>query len=122
MWKDIDIFLTKQQDGDIKAMTDLEAIKNSLINIFSTIKGSRRMLPDAFIFINGILFEPMDEETSRRLGEGLVSAIRKWDDRIYIESFNVEMDEDNNQYKTTLYYSLINSDNVEKIDYIFRTR
>lgn len=122
MWKDIDIYLTKQQDGDIRAMTEYDAIRNSLINIFSTMRGSRRMIPDAFIYIYGILFEPMDEETSRRLGEGLVDAIRQWDDRIFIEHFNIEMDYDNSQYRTTLYYKIINSVNIEEIEFIFKTR
>lgn len=122
MWKDIDIYLTKQQDGDIRAMTEYDAIRNSLINIFSTMRGSRRMIPDAFIYIHGILFEPMDEETSRRLGEGLVDAIRQWDDRIFIEHFNIEMDYDNSQYRTTLYYKIINSVNIEEIEFIFKTR
>lgn len=119
-WKDIDIFLEKQQDGDIKAMTDEDAIKNSLINIFSTMRGSRRMIPEAFIYLHSLLFEPMDEDTARKLGEGLVDAVRKWDDRIIIDNFHIDIDEDHNQYKTTLYFRLIDSINVEKIDFIFK--
>ena len=88
-WKDIDINLAKQSDGDIKAMTDEDAIKNSLINIFATMKGSRRMLPDAFIYIHSLLFEPMDAEVARQLGDGLVEAIRRWEDRVVIENFHI---------------------------------
>lgn len=119
-WKDIDIFLTKQADGDIKAMTDEDAIKNSLINIFSTMQGSRRMLPQAFIYIHGLLFEPMDESTGHQLGEGLVEAIQRWDDRVVIENIHVDVNEDQNQYKTSIYFRMSDSVNIEKLDFIFK--
>ena len=121
-WKDIDIWLTKQQDGDIKAMFDEDAINNSLINIFSTMNGSRRMIPDAFIHLHSLLFEPMDDDVARQLGDGLVEAIRRWDDRVIIDNFNIDMDYNNNQYKTTLYYRLKDSKDISKLDYIFRAR
>ena len=46
MWKDLDILLRKQQDGDLKVMTDEDAVVNSLSNIFGTMQGQRRMLPE----------------------------------------------------------------------------
>jgi len=118
-WKDFDINLSKQSDGDVKVMIDEDAIKNSLINIFSTMIGSRRMLPDAFVGIHRILFEPMDDGTANRLGEGLVGAIRKWDSRVIIDNFNIDIDYDNSAYKTTLTYRLKTSEAPAKLDYIF---
>ena len=119
-WKDIDIFLEKQADGDIKAMIDEDAINNSLINIFSTMQGERRMIPDAFIYIHSLLFEPMDEKTAQRLGEGLVEAVFKWDDRVVIDNFNIDINEDANQYNTKLYYRMQDSENIATVEYIFQ--
>ena len=41
-------------------MVNIDAINNSLTNIFETFQGSRRMLPDFALPIYGILFEPVD--------------------------------------------------------------
>ena len=45
-YSDIDINFILQENGDLKNSTELEAIKNSLRNIMSTLKGERRMLPE----------------------------------------------------------------------------
>jgi len=117
-WKDIDIELSQQQDGDIKAMTDIDAINNSLRNIFMTFKGSRRMLPEAFADMYHLLFEPMDDNTSYRLGELLVEAIEEWETRIEIINLNVNINEDMNQYEIRLTYKIKDSDLEYQFDHI----
>ena len=121
MWSDFDINMEKQSNGDVKIVYNEDAIKNSLINIFSTMKGDRRMIPDAFIELHRILFEPMDQNTASLIGVELVSAIQKWDNRITVINFNVDINEDKNMYVTRLSYKLKTSENVEQLDYIFRT-
>ena len=120
-WRDFDIAMEKQADGDIKVMIDEDAIRNSLINIFSTMKGSRRMIPEAFIDLHRILFEPMDTSTAQQIGESLVNAIRLWDDRVIILNFNVDINEDSNSYATRITYQMANSTNIATLDYVFRS-
>ena len=106
MWKDLDILLRKQQDGDLKVMTDEDAVVNSLSNIFGTMQGQRRMLPEFALPFFNILFEPIDEQTAYLIGNEMLSAIQKWEDRIEVLNVNVFPDEDNLQYIVTLTFKL----------------
>ena len=106
MFSDIDINLSKQSDGDVRWMTDLDAIKNSLKNILSTSKGSRRMLPEFGANLNELLFEPMDTYTANRIGEIMLGEIETWENRIVIDNINVEGDLDNSQYNITISYHI----------------
>ena len=106
MWKDLDILLRKQQDGDLKVMTEEDAVVNSLSNIFGTMQGQRRMLPEFALPFFNILFEPIDEQTAYLIGNEMLSAIQKWEDRIEVLNVNVFPDEDNLQYIVTLTFKL----------------
>jgi phage baseplate assembly protein W len=106
MWKDLDILLRKQQDGDLKVMTDEDAVVNSLSNIFGTMQGQRRMLPEFALPFFNILFEPIDEQTAYLIGNEMLNAIQLWEDRIEVLNVNVYPDEDNLQYVVTLTFKL----------------
>lgn len=114
-WKDIDIELRKQNNGDILDMTNSDAITNSLKNIFTTFQGSRRMVPYFALPIHNLLFEPMDEFTANRLGELIWDAVTRWETRIIVEGLNVVADEDNNQYEVYLNYYIGNTGNQDSL-------
>lgn len=121
-WRDLEIDIIRQNNGDILVDTDYEAIKNSIRNIFLTEQGTRRMLPTFAAPFQFLLFEPIDEVTANRLGELLLMAIEKWEDRVFIENIHVEADEDNNQYNVQLTFSMINSYNIEAIQVVIRAK
>lgn len=106
-WSDFDIELTTQTDGDIKKDIDINAIKNSLLNIVSTITGQRVMLPTFAENGFDLLFEPMDEMTARELGERVLAGILEWEDRIEIEEINVVANYNRNRYDFTLRFKVI---------------
>ena len=56
-------------------MTNEDAVKNSLENIFRTMRGSRRMIPLFAINIYNYLFEPLDEITALEIGNEIFTAI-----------------------------------------------
>ena len=114
MWKDIDIQLRKQQDGDILVMKEEDAIVNSLQNICTTLQGSRRMLPDFALPFFNLLFEPMDEETAFKLGNLMLTSITKWDDRIEITGLHVNANTDALQYEVVLSFKLKQSASQEQ--------
>lgn len=105
-WKDFDISFDRQTDGDVKESLDIEAIKNSIKNIFLTKQGSRRMLPDFAYGPYNLLFEPIDETTAQKIGEIFLSEIEKWDDRIIINNLHVDAKPDQNLYKIRINLSL----------------
>ncbi len=124
MWKDIDISFGRKHDGDINNMTDIDAINNSLENIFRTIPGSRRMLPTFASSIHHLLFEQIDNSTASSIGHIILDGIENWEDRIAIENINVYPDEENNKYIITITYIIINegmTDNVHTFTTILRT-
>ena len=106
-WKDIDINLSKQHDGDIVVRRDIDAIIDSITNIFETMQGSRRMIPEFAMPIYNILFEQIDEITLSDLEDNLLNAISTWEDRIYIEDLKAIPDEDNNLINVKLKFRLL---------------
>lgn len=118
MYSDVDIEFTKQTNGDVTRDTGIEAVKNSLRNIVSTLPGSRRMLPTFAGYFHNLLFEPIDEITARELGYSLVEAIRLWDDRVIIDNVHVIAKPDKNMYKCILVFRVRESDEPEEIEFI----
>jgi len=106
IFSDIDIELNQQTDGDIKKYVDHNAIRNSITNILTTSKNSRRMLPEFGSNSNLILFEPMDEYTVKKLGNTIINEIGAWETRIILDNVNIDGDIDNMQYKITITYHI----------------
>ncbi|MFA5025019.1 MAG: GPW/gp25 family protein [Candidatus Shapirobacteria bacterium] len=105
-YQDIDLELSRQRDGDIKTLGDIEAVKASMMNIAKTMQGSRRMLPDFAYGVVYLLHELMSEDTARRLGEAILDALNTWEDRIDILNVNVHMAMEQATYNITVLYSL----------------
>lgn len=108
-WKDIDINLNKKNDGDVLDMINEDAIVNSLTNIFETLQGTRRMLPDFAVSIHNMLFEQLSESIASTLGTLLLYAVSYWETRIVVDNINIVVDEDNNRYEVDLTYHLSSS-------------
>lgn len=117
-YSDYDGNFTRQADGDIQRDTDVDAIFNSITNIVLTVQGERRMLPTFASNIKYLLFEPVDETTARLIAEGLVDAIRIWENRIDITGFDIEPLYDDNAYRCRLKYTIVGSTEVETINFI----
>jgi phage baseplate assembly protein W len=117
-WSDLDENYSQQSDGDIQRDVDVSAIINSLRNIILTIQGERRMLPTFATNIWGLLFEPIDETTARLIAEGLLEAIRIWENRITITGFDIEPKPDANNYNCKLKFTILGSDETQAVDFI----
>ncbi len=122
VYSDIDIELTKASTGDVTKDTDVDAIINSLNNIVQTLQGARRMLPEFAQNFWGLLFEPMDEETARELGQGLLEAIRVWEDRVEIKGIDIYPDYDSNQYKVLMSFEIKPLEEQQSVEFILFTQ
>ena len=114
-WKDFDNEFNKKANGDVREMININAITNSLTNIFETFQGRRRMLPEFALPIYGILFEPVDEITSYRLGEMILSAVERWETRIIVDNVEVLARPDQNEYRINLEYRIVNDSREDSI-------
>lgn len=114
IWKDIDIELSKKNNGDIRDMEDEDAVQNSLINLFKTIRGQRRMLPLYALNIYNYLFEPLDEITALAIGNEIIKAIEIWDNRVEILDLLIEPKYDRGIYDIVLSYKIKNFINSQE--------
>ena len=105
-YSDVNIDLTQQTDGDVERNFDNNAIRNSLANILSTRRGSRRMLPTFGANLDEMLFEQMDNTTARRIGDIILNGIEAWENRIVVENVNVNANYDALQYEVNVTYHI----------------
>ena len=113
MFKDIsldleeDIILTgalyrEKSVTDIKASIDEGAIKNSLVNLFTTMPGQKLLNPDYGLSINQFLFMPLTEDTAEDIGQRILKGIQTYEPRVTVKNINVNLDVDNSQYDVYL--------------------
>jgi phage baseplate assembly protein W len=114
--------LDAHSDGDLKKDVDIDAVINSLNNIVSTVQGSRRMLPEFAQYLWELLFEPMDATTARELGQGILEAVRTWDDRIVVEGIDIMPDYDNNEYRCVMTFRIKPIEQQESVEFILFTQ
>jgi uncharacterized protein len=105
-FSDIDIELTQQSNGDVLRDIDVDAIKNSIGNILTTAKGSRRMLPEFGADIKQYLFEPMDLYTAQKIGNTMLIEIEKWENRVIIDNIDVAANYEHSQYNITISFHI----------------
>jgi hypothetical protein len=87
---------------DMKVAYDLNAIRNSIVNLFSTIPGQRYLLPEYGSDLRKYVFEQITDITGRQIGREINRAIVNWEPRVRIISLNIIGYEDRNEYEITL--------------------
>lgn len=115
-YTDIDLTLSKQRDGDIQKLTNIDAIDASLKNILGIRQGEYRMQPEYFINLWNKLFEPMDEITAYDIGEEILNTLEKYETRINIQNIHVAPKYEKNRYDVIGKYILKNSNRVYQFE------
>jgi len=87
---------------DIMDSLDEAAIKNSLINLFTTFPGQKLLSPNYGLSISQFLFWPLDHDTAEQIGDMIVSGIKIYEPRVSIVNVNVNVNFDHEQYEITL--------------------
>ena len=105
-WRDIDIEFNKKNNGDINDYIDVDAIIQSLRNIFLTMRGQRRRLPTFALNIYELLFDPVDDITAREIGEIMLEVVQVWETRVIIEDLLVRPNSDKNLYDISLTFKI----------------
>ena len=71
------IFLkNKKSKSDIVVNYDVEAVRNSITNLFSTKKGQRPLEPEFGINLEQYLFEPINTTTANRIGNEIRDGLK----------------------------------------------
>ena len=83
---------------DIETSYDEAAIKNSLVNLFSTMPGQKLLNPDYGLNLNQFLFIPISVTMARMIGTKILEGIETYEPRINVSNVNVHPDEDESTY------------------------
>jgi len=81
---------------------DYDAIKNSLLNLFTTTPGQKILNPEYGTNLMQYLFEPVSIETGNLIGTDILAAISKYEPRVNVITIKVFADQINQQYNVTL--------------------
>lgn len=96
IFRDFDASFRIGSDGDIKQVTNVEAIYASLENILLTVTGERVMLRRFPGILHTMLFEPLIQNSVQRNAENeLINTIQRWDNRIKVNRLSISIDQDN---------------------------
>ena len=89
-----DISSIKNSKTDIIADYDVDAIKNSIRNIFNTSKGERILEPEFGVSLEKYLFEPLSESTAHTIGTEIEQGIKTYEPRATVVNINVYIREE----------------------------
>lgn len=120
LYKDIDLSLEKQDNGDIPIITDIDSIKASIFNQLF-IGDKENFFEDGFGYsIKGLLQEPGDDITSTAI-EAIFENLLQNDDRISsISEINITFDYKNLEYTVNIKVKLENVIEPQEINLILK--
>jgi len=87
---------------DVAVSFDLNAIRNSLTNLFNTIPGERFLLPEYGSDLRRYVFDPISESSGRRIGREIQTSIDKWEPRVSLTKLDIVGHHDRNEYEITM--------------------
>jgi len=106
---DIDATFDLDAKGDIKMLTDAEAIKQSIYNIIKTPLGFRvgggTENIQYGLGLNKYLFAPLTQFTAQKLSENIYRKLNAFEPRINIINVHVNVQLTKRQYDITIVYS-----------------
>jgi len=93
-YSDVNNTLSTGIDGNITIAYGVDAVKGSVVNILSTMRGERPMLRDFGASLRSLLFEAADEKLKTVVISMIQKEIAKWDPRPRIDDIVVDIDPD----------------------------
>lgn len=90
---------SKGNSRDIKVSYDLNAIRNSIFNLFNTIPGERILLPSYGLDLRQFVFEQMTEGRGEIMRRRIFEGIQTWEPRVTVKSASVDVYRDRQEYE-----------------------
>ena len=88
--------------NDLKLDYDMDAITNSLRNLFSTMPGQRFLIPNYGLNLLKFMFAPVSKEYGDLVGNDIVSSIKQWEPRVQVQNVHVVPLPEQNEYDITM--------------------
>ena len=110
--------LLKQKEiKDIKNSFDYDAIKNSIVSLFTTIPGQKLLNPFFGLNLAQYLFEPVNEITAKNIGSDIEYGINTFEPRITPRNIDIGFSEERQEYTISLTFTVpqINNKSFELV-------
>lgn len=92
--------------NDIKLDYDIDAIKNSIKNLFFTAPGEKILNPEFGLDLRQFLFEPVTSDNSYSLERIIYGELGRFEPRIVLQTARVVPDPQNDAYQITLTFAV----------------
>lgn len=115
-------FTQKLLGNDVDVSYDLNAVKNSLINLFNTLPGQRFLFPRYGLDLNQFLFLPITVDTGDLIGNLIYNSIVQFEPRVTPKQVRVIGDPDNNEYQITIVIELPIFNSTSNLNFILNTK
>ena len=117
-FKDLDLNFTPHPiKKDVSMHFNEKAIINAVKNLVSTNFYEKPFQPDFGAGIRGLLFEPVDSVFGASIERKLTEAINNYEPRVAIESITAIPAPDENGYKVSMVFFIVNSPNPVTINF-----
>lgn len=108
---------------DLTALTDLDAVKQSVKNLVMTNFTERLFEPNMGSNITALLFEPADQFTEFAIENEVVRVLKEHEPRVSNVRVDVLDNSDRNSYQITIQFNVVFSDQRQETNfYLERTR
>lgn len=108
LYKDFDMLFTKNAlSGDINKKLDVNAVKQSLMNLLLTKPYERPFHPELGSTLNQMLFENMRPGMEMSIARAVEQQILNFEPRVEIINVKCFPDYDNNSYNVKTYFNII---------------
>ena len=93
---------TITRNCDLEDLTDISAIANSLVTLFSTRKGGRPLVPTFGLDLREYIAEPLNEDVIYVLREDITREIEDFEPRVKVKNLDISKTEDDNELRLDL--------------------
>ena len=95
-----------QEINDLKVDYDIDAIKNSLYNLFTTTPGEKILNPEYGLDFKQYLFLPATVDIAKYIRDEIYSQTARFEPRIKVVNVNITIMEDVNEFDINIYYNI----------------
>lgn len=110
IYKDLSLSFSRHPiTGDIAKVTDVDAVKRSVINLVQTNYGERPFHPEIGSDVRKALFEPVTPLVASLIERQIEDVIRNFEPRVEVANVICTGDIDANSYEVTIQFAILNS-------------
>ncbi len=106
-YKDLSMPIKRDTNNyDLRSNIDVDAIRGAFKNIFDWNPGERILNPAFGNPILEFMYEPINNDTARRLSRAINTAIESWEPRVEVLNTRITPEEDRNEYYIEIEYQI----------------